>query len=83
MLVQAHGWLKLVRDGKARTVGDIAEIVRLQERYIGKHIKLALLAPYIQETILNGTQPANLTLETLKAGGHEKDWSAQRRRLGF
>lgn len=83
MLVQAHGWLELVRDGEARTVGDIAEMVGLQERYVGKHIKLALLAPDIQKAILNGTQPASLTLEILKAGGHEKDWGAQRLRLGF
>lgn len=83
MLVQAHGWLHLVRDGKARTVADIAKRVGMQESYIYKHLKLALLAPDIQKSILDGTQPSSVTLDTLRAGDYTQDWKAQKRKLGF
>ncbi len=79
MLVQAHGWVELVRSGKARTAADVAKIVGLQERYISKHIKLALLAPDIQKAILDGIQPASFTLERLKDSDHTLDWGAQLR----
>lgn len=83
MLVQAHGWLDLVRGGKARTVADIAKRVGIQESYIYKHLKLALLAPDIQKAILEGKQPRSVNLDTLKAGDYTQDWNAQRRKLGF
>lgn len=83
MLVQAHGWLDLVRGGKARTVADIAKRVGMQESYIYKHLKLALLAPDIQKSILDGTQPRSVTLDTLRAGDYTQDWNAQRCKLGF
>ena len=82
MLVQAHGWLDLVRNGQARTVGDIAGLMRLQESYIYKHLKLTLLAPDIQKAILEGTQPRSLSLEAIKAGDYTQDWKAQREKLG-
>ncbi len=83
MLAQAHGWLDMVRSGRARTVGDIAGLVGLQESYIYKHLKLALLAPDIQTAILEGTQPRSLSLEVLKAGNYTQDWKAQRDKLRF
>ncbi|MEX0289747.1 MAG: hypothetical protein AB3N14_11610, partial [Flavobacteriaceae bacterium] len=83
MLVRAHSWLELVRSGQARSARDVARITGLQERFIGKHIKLALLAPDIQRAILDGTQPAPLSLEALKLGDHLRRWEAQRHALNF
>ena len=44
---------------------------------------LAFLAPDIQSAILDGRQPANLTLEQLTSEDLPLDWAAQRRALGF
>jgi hypothetical protein len=43
---------------------------------------LAWLAPDIVEAILNGEEPAGLTLAQLHAV-KTPDWQAQRRQLGF
>ncbi len=41
-------------------------------------IQLAFLAPDLQQAILEGTQPADLTLDHLMAGRIPTDWAAQR-----
>jgi hypothetical protein len=52
------------------------------ERYVGRIIRLAFLAPDIVEAILDGYQPADLELERLMKGV-PIGWNEQRRALGF
>lgn len=46
-------------------------------------LRLAFLAPDIQQAILHGRQPCRLNLETLRKIEIPLAWSAQRERLGF
>jgi hypothetical protein len=46
-------------------------------------IKLAYLAPSITQAILDGTQPASLTLADLMKRDIPARWTDQRRAFGF
>lgn len=54
------------------------------DRYVSHLIPLALLAPEIVESILAGTQPVDLTAETLiKRADLPLRWADQKALLGF
>lgn len=50
-----------------------------ETQYARRLVRLAFLAPDLQRSILDGTQPADLTLEHLLAVPIPADWHAQRR----
>jgi hypothetical protein len=47
------------------TVEEITSAERLNDSYVGRVLRLTLLAPDIVEAILDGRQPAGLTLAVL------------------
>lgn len=47
------------------------------------HLQLAFLAPRIQQAIIEGAQPAALTLHRLTRPEMPADWYAQYRRTGI
>ena len=51
--------------------------------YVSSMIRLAYLAPSITQSILQGTQPANLTLADLMHSDIPANWSEQRIAFGF
>jgi site-specific DNA recombinase len=51
--------------------------------YLTTLIRLAYLSPDITRAIVNGTQPARLTLADLMSNDIPLDWAAQRRNFGF
>ncbi len=56
----------------------------MTDRYVGQLIPLAFLAPDIVAAILKGTQPVELTTETLtKRTQLPMTWAEQRALLGF
>jgi hypothetical protein len=65
------------------TLGDIAGRDGASESYVGRIIPLATLSPRIQEAIVTGTQPLELSLETLVRSRPPLDWTEQERRFGF
>jgi hypothetical protein len=81
-LVRAHQWFDQLRAGHASSIRQIALTERLTERYVARILQLAFLAPDIQEAILHGRQPPDLTIEHLRPP-LPLTWSAQRQRLGF
>jgi len=56
---QKRGW-----DGcrSHATIAEIATAENLNESYVGRVLRLTLLAPDIVEAILGGRQPAEMTL---------------------
>jgi hypothetical protein len=52
-------------------------------RFVSSMIRLAYLAPGITQSILQGTQLAQLTLADLMKGDIPVHWAEQRRALGF
>ena len=80
-LSQAHAWVADLRKGKP--LGEVAAETRHSESYIRTRAQLAYLAPAIQCAILDGRQPADLTLERIIRKPLPLDWDAQARLYGF
>ncbi|OSQ51371.1 recombinase family protein [Marivita geojedonensis] len=80
-LSQAHAWSTDLRNGKP--LGEIAAATQHSESYIRTRAQLAFLAPAIQGAILEGRQPADLTLERIIRKPVPLDWDAQARMYGF
>jgi site-specific DNA recombinase len=65
-IARAHGWREQIVTGQASGPSDIARKVGMDERYVRHILRYAFLAPDIVESILDGRQPHDLTLEKLK-----------------
>lgn len=80
-LRNAHRWGAGLKAGMP--LAALAARERVSERYMARVIPLASLSPRIQSALLKGTQPINLTLESLLNQRLPLDWSDQERLLGF
>jgi DNA-binding IscR family transcriptional regulator len=47
----------MLENGTYATVAEIAASEKINESYVGRVLRLTLLAPDIVETVLNGRQP--------------------------
>lgn len=81
MLRCAHGWCQELKSGTQITA--LAARENTSESYVRIRSKLAFLSPKIQTAILNGTQPVELSLETIIRQGIPLNWEDQERRFGF
>jgi hypothetical protein len=66
-VVRAHRWRDMLESGCYATVRDLAEAEAINESYLGRILRLTLLAPTIIEAILEGRQPPTLELDGLLA----------------
>jgi DNA invertase Pin-like site-specific DNA recombinase len=83
-VVRAHRWFDDLVSGRASSFREIAAREGLTERYVRHRVRLAFLAPEIVAAILAGTQPVELTTETLtKRIELPLDWAEQKKLLGF
>jgi hypothetical protein len=64
-LARAHRWRDLLESGEHATVRDLAKAENIDEVYLGRVLRLTLLAPSIVEAILAGKQPAALELHNM------------------
>jgi len=80
-IARAHSWYEQLLTGSA-TQYSIAKENGVNDTYVNRIIRLAFLAPSIVETILEGRQPINLTLDKL-TNNLPVVWDGQRRVLGF
>ena len=76
-LARAFRWRKLLETGVHSTVAEIAAAEGVNPTYVGRILRLTLLAPDIVEAILDGRQPANLQLADLLKG-FPVEWERQR-----
>jgi len=83
-IARAHTWVDEFKAGRVRDVNEIAVRERLPSSYVRSHLPLALLAPSIVTAVLEGRQPADLSLKHLMyRTALSIDWALQRRQLGF
>ncbi len=79
-LARAFRWQALLENGTYGCIEDIARCEKIGASFVSRIVKLALLAPDIVEAILNGKQPANVTLgELMKPLPVE--WDKQKRMI--
>ncbi len=71
-----------LRDGKTRSVSQLAEQYRVDRGDVGKALKLAFLAPDIVQAILDGRQPVGAA-RLMRLSNLPASWEDQRRLLGF
>jgi hypothetical protein len=76
-LARAFRWQKLLESGVYATVAEIAAAEGVNPTYVGRILRLTLLAPDIVEAILDGRQRANLQLADLLKG-FPVEWERQR-----
>jgi ParB-like chromosome segregation protein Spo0J len=55
----------MLEAGKFRSIAEIAEAEKIDRAYVSRLLRLTLLAPDIQEAILEGWQPKGMQLEEL------------------
>ena len=64
-IARAFRWREMLESGTHATIAEIAAAEKINESYVGRVLRLTLLAPDIVEAILNGRQPAGLQLDEL------------------
>jgi hypothetical protein len=62
----AFRWRGMIEAGACATIRKIAAAEKISETYVGRTLRLTLLAPSLVEAILNGRED-NLQLDDLKA----------------
>lgn len=64
-IARAFRWRKLFETGVYGSVEEIVTAEKINDSYVSRVLRLNLLSPDIVESILNGRQPADLTLAVL------------------
>ena len=82
VLAQGHRWLEQWLRGEVPSLRAIAKSAGKSERHVSQVIRAAFLAPDLVEAVLQGRQPAQLTLRQVMKQ-LPWDWSEQRRRFGL
>lgn len=79
-LARAWRWQRMLDDGVYATVSEIGYAERINKSYVSRILRLALLAPDIIETVLEGRSDQAPMLEQLERS-LPASWEEQRRRL--
>jgi len=64
-IARAFRWRGMLESGEYVTIREIANAEKINESYVGRVLRLTLLAPDIVEAIISGQQPAGLQLDGL------------------
>ena len=64
-IARAFRWREMIENGTCATIAEIAASEKISESYVGRVLRLTLLAPDIVEAILDGRQPPEMTLAML------------------
>lgn len=80
-LARAWRWQRLLDGGVYSSVTEISEAEKINKSYISRILRLAVLAPEIVETVLEGRANQALMLEGL-GRPLPMDWKEQRNHLG-
>ena len=76
-LARAHRWKRMLEVERYRSIAEIAEAEKIDCSFVSRLLDLTLLAPDIQEAILDGRQPKGMQLEEL-TGAMPGAWGEQR-----
>jgi hypothetical protein len=79
-LARAHRWKRMLEAGKCRSIAEIAEAEKIDRSFVSRLLDLTLLAPDIQEAILEGQQAKGIQLEELTRA-MARAWEDQQVRL--
>lgn len=75
-LARAFRWKRMLESGEFGTISDLARHEGIAAPYLARVFRLAFLAPEVVEAILDGRQPRDLTLQSMR-GQLPDEWSSQ------
>jgi hypothetical protein len=61
-IARAFRWREMPENGTHATIAEIAEAEKINEAYVGRLVRLTLLAPEVIEAILDGRQHVGISL---------------------
>jgi hypothetical protein len=64
-LARAHRWKRMLEAGRYGSTAEIADAEKIGRSFVSRLLRLTLLAPDIQEAILEGRQAKGVQLEEL------------------
>jgi site-specific DNA recombinase len=64
-IVRAHVWMRCLQDGTHESIEMLAEANRLHPKVVRQSLRLAFLSPDVISAILEGGQPAGLSLSRI------------------
>ena len=76
-LARAFRYQRLLNEGRYSSISEMAAAERIERGYLGNLVRLTLLAPDLVEAMLDGRQPADMTLPRLLAP-FPAGWAEQR-----
>ena len=76
-LARAHRWRRLLEEGRFRSAREIGEAEGVTRSFVNRLLRLTLLAPDIQEAILEGRQAKAMQLEEVTRK-MPSEWDEQR-----
>jgi site-specific DNA recombinase len=80
-IVRAYAWVRVLRDGAYDSIEQLAEANRLHPKVVRQNLRLAFLSPDVTSSILEGRQPAGLSLARIPKL-LSLAWGQHRRLLG-
>jgi site-specific DNA recombinase len=84
LIANARSWMQRLRDSDVASIRALARGLDLDHRHVTRALPLAFLAPDIVRAILDGRQPVDLTVTTLKQFDLlPMRWNEQRQALGM
>jgi hypothetical protein len=66
-LAKAHRWQEQLESGEYASLEDLARANGVDRTYVGRFLRLTSLAPDIVESIVNGNEPAGISLAKLRS----------------
>ena len=76
-LARAFRWKRMLESGEFASISELAEREGIAFTYMARLMRLSLLAPEIVDAIMEGRQPATVTLANLMEP-FPLDWKEQR-----
>jgi hypothetical protein len=79
-IARAFRWQRLLENGTYATIAEIAKVEKINETYVGRVLRLALLKPQMIEAISNGAVPRMRLDDLMKC--FPVDWTDQASHFG-
>lgn len=77
-LARAFRWKRMLETGEFASISELAEKEGIAFTYMARVMRLSLLSPEIVDAVMNGHQPASITLANLM-DPFPADWKEQHR----
>jgi hypothetical protein len=80
LIVRGFRWQRMLYEGKFTSIEDLSDAEKINPSYVSRVLRLAFLSPKVVQAILDGKQPAWLTMKDLLRP-HPNNWPEQERVL--